>query len=219
MHKKFVASYSGGKDSVLAIHRALQMGHTPAVLLITYNTDKNRSWFHGIPEPVLHSVAESIGVPIWIIKTPGDLYTQNFEETLTRAKAELGVEMCVFGDIDIPGHREWGTERCQAAGIEPCFPLWGESRSDLVYEFIDNGFTANITVVDTRRMRVDFLGQQLTRETVDRIAAEGADICGENGEYHTFVSAGPIFNQPVRFAFGDKLMENEYAIQPIMAGE
>jgi uncharacterized protein (TIGR00290 family) len=212
--KKFTASYSGGKDSVLAIYRAIGQGYEPLELITTYNIDENRSWFHGIPETVLESVSASLNIPVRLIKTAGKDYAQNFEEALLRSK-KLGAEICVFGDIDIEDHKHWCSERCRNTGLDPLFPLWGEDRKKLVYEFVDSGFTANITVIDTRRMSDGFLGKTLTRETADCIAAQGADICGENGEYHTFVSAGPIFRKPIEFFFGEKIIRNGYAVLPI----
>lgn len=214
MGKNFVAAYSGGKDSILAIYRAIKQGFTPVALITTYNTDRKRSWFHGIPEPVLESVSRSLELPIRLIKTSGDEYASNFEKALSDAK-ELGAEICVFGDIDIEEHNTWCSERCENAGIEAFFPLWSEERKNLVYEFIDSVFTANFTVVDTKRMNDGFLGKKLTKEVVDLIAAQGVDICGENGEYHTFVSAGPIFKHPIDFTFGEKIIENGYAVLPI----
>ncbi|MCL2362394.1 MAG: hypothetical protein FWC73_11355 [Defluviitaleaceae bacterium] len=132
---KFVASYSGGKDSILAIHKAIQKGHTPIFLFTTYNIDEARSFFHGIPEPILDSVAGSLGIPILLVKTKGEDYQQNFEKTLLHAKT-LGAEACVFGDIDIEEHRRWPSERCNNTGLEPLFPLWGEAREKVVYDFM-----------------------------------------------------------------------------------
>jgi len=211
---KFAASYSGGKDSTLAIYRAIKQGHEPLALITTYNTDAKRSHFHGLTKGVLESVSKSLNISLWLIKTSGEEYLQNFEKTLQRAK-EQGAEACVFGDIDIEGHLEWCTERCKNVGLEALFPMWGESRKDVVYEFIDSGFVANITIVNTKYLSDEFLGQQLTREVVDRIAAQGADICGENGEYHTFVSDGAIFNHAVDFNLGEKFMQDTYAILPV----
>jgi len=211
---KFVASYSGGKESALAVYRAIEQGHIPVALITTYNTDMGRSHFHGLSQPVLENVSDALGIPLMLIKTSGADYMQNFEKALLGAKA-LGAEGCVFGDIDIEGHRQWCSQRCENAGLEPLFPLWGERRKKIVHEFIDSGFVANIAVVNTNHLGDDFLGERLTREVAARIEAQGADICGENGEYHTFVSAGPIFSQPVRFSFGEKVVQNEYAILPV----
>lgn len=215
MTGKFIASYSGGKDSMLAIYRAINQGLIPDSFIITYNIDMARSWFHGIPEAVLESVSEAVGVPVRLMRTSGPEYTENFEKALKEAK-ERGVTHCVFGDIDIEGHRVWCTERCEAAGIEAFFPLWGEERADLVHSFIESGFKTHITIVDTSRMPESFLGRILTAEAAKEIALSGADICGENGEYHTFVSDGPLFKHPVNFSFGSSIKEEPYAILPIL---
>lgn len=212
--RKFTASYSGGKDSILAIYRAVKMGMHPLSLIITYNTDVNRSWFHGIPEELLNDVSNSLGIPVRLIKTSGDEYTVNFEKELRRQK-ENGAEFCVFGDIDIDGHLEWGTERCENTGLEALFPLWREPRKALVKEFIDSGFKANITGVDMSRLSEKHLGMVLSSEVISSIASEGADECGENGEYHTFVSDGPLFKYPVQFSFGRKIYNNNYALLPL----
>ena len=216
MTKKFIASYSGGKDSILAIYKSILQGMTPLALITTYNTDKKRSHFHGIPKPVLDSVAESIGVPVWFIETSGEEYAKSFEKKLRTAKRQ-GAQSCVFGDIDLEGHLKWCTERCENAGIEPLFPLYGCSRESVVYEFIESGFTAHFTNIDTTRISEDLLGKQLTKETLLEIKAQGADICGENGEYHTFVSNGPIFKNLVPFKFGKKIIDNNRATLPLLA--
>ena len=208
---KFAVSYSGGKESALALYKAIRQGHTPILLITTFNEDRKHSYSHGINETILNRVSDSLGIPSLLVKTKDEDYTRDFEKALIHAK-ELGAEACVFGDVDIEGHFAWCSERCENVGIQPLFPLRGESRKNVVYDFLDSGFTANISVVNTKYLSECFLGQQLTREIADRIATEGADICGENGEYHTFVSAGPIFRHPVRFSFAEKTEKNEYAI-------
>lgn len=212
--RKFVASYSGGKDSILAIYRAIKLGMKPVTLIITYNIDMERSWFHGIPGDLLNEVSASLGIPIKLIKTSAKDYATNFEMEL-KIQKENGAEVCVFGDIDLEEHLQWCTARCDAAGIEAFFPLWQEDRKALVKEFIDNGFTANISVVDTDRLSKKHLGMTLSPETVASITSEGADACGENGEYHTFVSDGPLFRTPVSFCYADMVKNGQYAILPI----
>jgi len=213
--KKFVASYSGGKDSILAIYRAIKLGMKPVSLIITYNTDMERSWFHGIPIDLLNEVSASLDIPIKLIKTTGKDYAANFEREL-KAQKENGAEVCVFGDIDIEEHLQWCRARCDAAGIEAFFPLWREERKALVNEFIESGFIANICIVDTDRLSEKYLGMTLSHETVSSIVADGADACGENGEYHTFVSNGPLFKTPVSFRYGELVREGRYAILPLM---
>jgi uncharacterized protein (TIGR00290 family) len=214
MAKQFIASYSGGKDSILAIYRAIRAGLEPLELITTYNTDLDRSWFHGVPEPLLREVSASLGIPIRLIRTSGEEYELNFEKALADAK-NRGAEVCVFGDIDIEGHLEWCTARCENTGLIPYFPLWKENRKDLVYEFIDAGFHTLITIVDTSRLSKAYLGRNLSREVADSIEATGADICGENGEYHTFVFDGPIFSRKIEVAAEEPVMREKYAILPI----
>lgn len=211
---RFVASYSGGKDSVLAIHRAICQGMVLQALIITYNTDLERSWFHGVPPDILAEVEQSVGVPVQLIRTAGADYNANFERALLEQK-KLGAQACVFGDIDIEGHLQWGIERCNAAGVEACFPLWKENRESLVRECISCGFVPYITVVDTKRLSADFLGHPITPQVMDRIKDAGADVCGENGEYHTFVMDGPIFAQPLPIEFSAPQQHGGYAVQPM----
>lgn len=211
---RFIASYSGGKDSVLAIHRAIQSGMILQALIITYNTDRGRSWFHGIEEDILRDISESVGAPVLLIRTSGADYAKNFEAMLREQRA-LGAEACVFGDIDIEGHLEWCSERCRSAGLIPCFPLWQENRRALAEECIRSGFRPTITVVDTRRLDASFAGRPLTLETLDEMERAGIDSCGENGEYHSFVSDGPIFSRPVPVCFGPAAVMDGYAIAPV----
>lgn len=216
--KKFVASYSGGKDSMLAIYRAIKAGLEPLCFIITYNKDRNLSWFHGVPKGLLENVSKSLNIPIWLIETNGEEYTKNFEKGLTKAK-ELGAEVCIFGDIDLEGHLVWCSERCENVGLKPCFPLWKENRKKLVYEFLENGFSSTFTVINTKMLNDKFLGMTMTKEICEQIEKEGADICGENGEYHTFVYNGPIFKEEIKFKFGDKIENNGYSILPILEEE
>jgi uncharacterized protein (TIGR00290 family) len=209
-------SYSGGKDSALALYRAVKSGGNPVNLLTTYNENAGRSWFHGVPVAVLDKISELMGIPLEVVKTgEGDNYARDFEVALLRLR-ERGVSACVFGDIDIPFHYDWCDARCKAAGLESLFPLWNGNRRELVYELIDSGFKAVITIVDSSRLGEKFLGRTLTHELAEEIHSEGADICGENGEYHTFVYDGPLFRESVNFKFGEAVRRGNYVILPLL---
>jgi uncharacterized protein (TIGR00290 family) len=217
---KFVSSYSGGKDSVLALYRAVKFGGEPVSLITTYNEAAGRSWFHGVPLEILDEVSESLAVPIKVVTTgPADDYGRDFERALIELKnsnANLnGIDSCVFGDIDIQAHQDWCDARCVTAGIDSIFPLWNENRASLVYELIDLGFKAVITIVNTTMLSAKYLGKTLTRELAAEIAADGADICGENGEYHSFVYDGPLFATPIDVTFGEIIVNGDYSILPI----
>lgn len=210
----FTASYSGGKDSALAILRAIEHGMELRSLLITFDPNEKKSWFHGIPEELLQAVEEAAGVPVHLVSTQGDDYNQAFETALKKEK-EAGIEACVFGDIDIEEHLNWGKERCAAAGLLPVFPLWQENRKALAEEALEKGFVPRITVVNTRYLPASFVGRALTKRTLQDIEAAGADPCGENGEYHTFTGIGPLFSHSVPFELLPEIKQGDYVIAPL----
>lgn len=212
--RKFVASFSSGKDSTLSVYKAIQAGMEPLGLVITYNTDAERAWFHGLPESVIQRLSEALAIPIELIRTSGAEYEANFEKKLREYRA-AGADTCVFGDIDIEGHLQWGMDRCANSELTPFFPLWQMDRKAAVMEFLDCGFTTRITTVNTSLMSADYLGKALTRELMSEMEADGIDVCGENGEYHTLVTDGPLFKKPFQYAFGQPVFDHGYAKLPV----
>ena len=130
--------------------------------------------------------------------TSWDGYEANFIDAVRELRAE-GISAGVFGDIDLEGHREWVTRVCSTVEIEPVIPLWQEERRELLNEFISLGFRALIVSVKDAALDHSFLGRYLDDETVEELEKVGVDICGEEGEYHTFVTDGPEFSRPVLF--------------------
>ena len=216
IRKKVAVSYSGGQDSALAMYRAIQLGYEPVCILTTYNCEIGRSWFHGLPTEILEQIAKTLGVSLELVETgPGDNYAAAFTAALKRLKEDWGITGCVFGDIDIEEHFHWCDSCCRNAGVESVFPLWKEDRLALVRETIDLGFKAMIKVVRLSMLGEEFLGRTLSGEVVDAIARCGADACGENGEYHTFVWDGPLFQRPVVFQTGSVIRTEDYGILPV----
>ena len=117
----------------------------------------------------------------------------------------------VYGDIDIEHHKQWGIDRATHAELNYEFPLWQEDREKLVHEVIDDGFKAVIKKVNLDYMDEHFLGKTLTKELIEIIKSTGSDACGENGEYHTFVVDGPIFDYKINIKHNDLKTENNYA--------
>lgn len=193
---KFAMSYSCGKDSALALYRMVQQGHEPVALVVTVNEAQQRSWFHGVQQELLESVSDSMGIPLVLCRCKPEAYAESFEAGLLRAK-EMGATACVFGDIDEPGHREWDEARCKAAGLDCVLPLWQQNRETLTREGIETGLKAIVKIVQLSSLDVSYLGRILDWELAKAIQAAGADMCGENGEYHTFVCDGPLFRYPV----------------------
>lgn len=196
--EKFIMSFSGGKDSILALYKMIKKGYEPVALLTTIKKDKEKSWTHHLDNNFLRRVSESLGIPILLVECDVDDYERKFEEALFKAK-DMGATICAFGDIDIELHRNWDLDRCKNTGIEAKLPLWQQNREELVYEFIDSGFETIINKVNLKYMGVEFLGKVLDRKIIEDIKLTGADACGENGEYHTFVIDGPLFKNRINF--------------------
>jgi len=199
---KFVMAYSGGKDSALALYRMIADGHQPVALLTTANAEQERSWFHGIGRELLETVSDSLKIPlIYCYCTPGE-YANALEGGLVKAR-EMGASACVFGDIDIDEHKYWNEERCRNTGLTCILPLWKQNREALVRETVELGFRAIIKIIQTDKLEASFLGQELSIPLIEKLKLTAADVCGENGEYHTFVYDGPIFRYPVEFKTGE----------------
>ena len=210
MDNGFIMSFSGGKDSTLALYRMIKKGYKPVALLTTLKKNKGKSWTHGITNSLLEKVSKSLKIPILKVECDIDEYETEFEKALIEGK-KMGAQICVFGDIDIEEHKQWDILRCENTGLKAKFPLWQEDRGKLVYEFIDSGFTTIIKTINLKYLDEKYLGKVLDRSVVKEIELSGADICGENGEYHTFVINGPLFSQPIEFENKGKVLENGYA--------
>ncbi|CED94350.1 MULTISPECIES: diphthine--ammonia ligase [Romboutsia] len=208
--EKFIMSFSGGKDSILALYRMIKKGYEPIALLTTVKKNQEKSWTHGLGKEFLHRISKSLDIPLLLVECDVNEYERKFEEALIKAK-DMGATMCVFGDIDIELHKKWDVDRCKNAGIKAELPLWQQNREDLVYEFIDSGFTTIINKVNLKYMGIEFLGKELNREIIDDIKSTGSDACGENGEYHTFVVDGPLFKNRIDFTNEGIVKDINYA--------
>ena len=178
---KFVVSYSGGKDSVLSLHKMLEQGHTPVGLLVMVNREQQRSWFHGVDLELLQRISDSLQIPLILCESGGDDYHTMLEQGLKQAKAQ-GAEACVFGDIDIEGHLAWCKERCEAVGITCIHPLWHRSREENTREILSLGYQCLIKCVRNQDLPRELLGQPLSTELVAEMKRRGIDVCGENGD-------------------------------------
>lgn len=192
----FVCSWSGGKDSCLALQRAIAAGGELRALACMLHEDGDRTRSHGLPVGFLQAQAAALGVPVVLRPTTWDDYEEVFKGAL-REMAGSGVTAAVFGDIDIQEHLDWEERVAGEAGLRAFLPLWGSSRRAL----LDEAFAAPIEaiIVTTHAPDLDetFVGRTLTPAVVAEIEAAGADACGENGEYHTAVLDGPLFRRRV----------------------
>lgn len=205
----FVCSWSGGKDSCLALHRALQAGAEPRFLLSMLREDGARSRSHGLEPAILEAQAASLGIPLVTRTASWDEYESVFVAALQEVEAK-GVRAGVFGDIDLDDHRAWEEKVCEAAGIEPYLPLWQAPRAELLDELIGLGFEAVIVAANAEKLDSGFLGRTLDHDLAREFEQIGIDLCGEEGEYHTVVVDGPIFAEPVRLIVGEPVLYDGY---------
>ncbi|MCS7143998.1 MAG: diphthine--ammonia ligase [Archaeoglobaceae archaeon] len=203
------ASWSGGKDSCLALYKALKGGFDVEVLLNTITEDGMYSRSHGVRAEVLKKQAETIGLNIIQIKTSWEDYEANYKQVLSKLKEE-GFSYGVFGDIDLEVHREWVEKVCASAGIKPVLPLWKMEREKVVREFIGSGFRAVVCSVREGILEKEWLGKEINEEFIEEMKKRGVDACGENGEFHTFVYDGPIFKKPLKLKFGEIKTRKKY---------
>jgi diphthine-ammonia ligase len=194
--ERVFASWSGGKDCCLALHRAKAAGLDVRYLANTVTADGQRSCSHGMAAVVIRWQAQALGIPILQQPTGKDDYEEKFVEMLRYFKTQ-GIVGGVFGDIDFNAHREWIERVCASAGMTPHLPLWLEDQRQLVEEFIDAGYVAVVVAVKAAVLGEEFLGRRLDRPFLDDLAVldRGITPCGEAGEYHTLVIDGPLFRK------------------------
>ncbi len=198
---KFVMSYSCGKDSTLALQKIISAGHECVGLLVMVNENMGRSYFHGADEELMRKFSDSLGYPLILCPSDGYDYHTKFEEGLLQAK-ELGAEMVGFGDIDLEDNKRWGIERCENADLSYIYPLWQKDREEVLREIIDSGYVCRIKSVDKSKLPSSFLGKILNHALMDEMKNLGIDACGENGEYHTIVTDGPVFKKSLDVTIG-----------------
>jgi len=211
---KFFSSWSGGKDSCLALYRALIAGHSCETLLTMVNEDGTRSRSHGLTPAILAIQADAMNLPVCTVCASWDSYEEQFKSQVLQF-AGTGITHGVFGDIDLIPHRDWVERVCNETGITAHLPLWLGNRRALVNEFVNAGFKAMIVMINTTLMPATYLGQTITLELADELESIGVDACGENGEFHTFVYDGPLFKRSLSVKCGVPVYDANYVGLPL----
>ena len=208
---KVVASWSGGKESCFACYKAIHEGFDVSCLL-TMMANEDTSNFHRLNAKLLDAQSQAIGIPIVKWKTTLDTYEQEFKKALWQMKAE-GVKGLVTGDIyEVPLHEKgWLDRVCKEVDIKPIKPLWGCNTKQVLSDFIDEGFEATVIIVKTEVMGAEWLGRKVNKEFLSDLLKVGTiDPCGERGEYHTYVTNGPLFKKRIRILETKKMARNGY---------
>ena len=205
-------NWSGGKDSALALYYALQEGlYDVQTLLTTINAQNQRISMHGVRDSLLRIQAEAIGIPLYELHLPEQASMSEYEARMKNALQsfqDLGYTHALFGDIFLEDLRKYREQQLATCGMKAVFPLWQKNTKVLLHEFLDLGFKTIVVCVNAALLDPSFAGRVIDRDFI-RDLPPTVDPCGENGEFHSFVFDGPIFNRPLAFELGE-LVFREY---------
>lgn len=203
---KAVFNWSGGKDSALALYKVLQEGKYEVVaLLTTVNEENLRSSMHAIPISLLEEQAQSIGIPLYTVELTANGSMANYEGAMKKAIehfSRMGVTHFIFGDIFLHDVRTYREKQLNPHGITIVEPLWGRTSAEIMDEFLGSGLQTIVVTTTADLLDKRFVGRSIDRNFIENLPKE-VDVCGENGEYHTFCHAGPIFRFPVSYSIGE----------------
>jgi uncharacterized protein (TIGR00290 family) len=202
---KVLLSWSSGKDSAWTLHTLRRSGVAVGGLLTSLNTSAGRVSMHGVREEILRAQAEAAGLPLRTIPLPFPCSNEIYEERLAeavRTAVRDGFTHVAFGDLFLEDVRKYREDRMAGSGLEPLFPLWGQPTPGLAREMIAGGLQAHIACLDPRVLPRDFIGSAFDLDLLDRLPAS-VDPCGERGEFHTCVTAGPMFASSLPLALGE----------------
>jgi uncharacterized protein (TIGR00290 family) len=202
---KILLAWSSGKDSAWTLHVLRQNGLAPAALLTTLNEAADRVAMHGVRRTLLEQQAAAAELPLWQVPLPwpcsNDEYEARMAAACARAVAE-GFDTIAFGDLFLEDVRAYRVRQLAGTGLAPIFPLWQLPTAQLARDMIAGGLCARLSCIDTRVLDAKFAGREFD-EALLRDLPVGVDPCGENGEFHSMVYAGPMFRAPLAIETGE----------------
>lgn len=210
---KTLLSWSSGKDSAWALHLLCQRPDVHVVgLVTTINAAFDRVAMHGVRRRLVEAQADAAGLPLHLLPIPNPCSNEAYEaimgEFVARQVAE-GVQAMAFGDLFLEDIRRYREARLAGTGLAPIFPVWGADTAGLAREMIAAGVTAHVVCLDPRKLPESFAGCRFDQALLDALP-EGVDPCAENGEFHTFASAGPMFRHAIPIAVGETVTRDGF---------
>ena len=204
-----VASWSGGKDSCLALYKALKDGYEVKRLINFISRDLNRCCFHGVTADIIKLQGELLGIPVLQHKVTDDMenYEREFKEGV---KVVPGIDSMIFGDIYLQEHLDWIVRVCKDMNISPVEPLWGLEAETIAREFIELGFKTIIISAKADIIGKEFVGKEFDEKMIEELKKKGVCPCGENGEFHTLVIDGPLFKRPIKIKKGEVVLKKGF---------
>lgn len=208
---KVVSLWSGGKDSCLASYKARLQGYEIVSLFNFASLNGTNSISHGLSAQLIQKQVNMVDIPFLQKKMPKEGYAAAFKDLINEWKREKGIRGIVFGDIYLQEHKDWIDKVCAELKVEPVMPLWNRDTRELIYEFIKTGFKAIIVSTRAKALDESWLGREIDERLIKDLQAIGnIDLCGEKGEFHSFVYNGPLFKSPVEFITGKKTLKDKH---------
>jgi diphthine-ammonia ligase len=205
----YIASWSGGKDSCLALYEAIDKGYKISHLVNFISKESHRVSFHGTEAKIIQLQSQAIGIPLLQKETTRTGYENEFKEAV-QSLIPNGVKGMVFGDLYIEEHKDWVERVCGDLGIGAVEPLWGKSPKEVLSKFIDTGFEAVIVGAQSKLIEKNWIGHVVDRNFMEYLRDRNIDLCGENGEYHTLVVNGPVFKRPIQLIETRTIVRDNY---------
>jgi len=207
---KVISLWSGGKDSCYACYKAKEQGYQIVSVVNFTNSDGRDSVSHGLSADIIERQASLIDIPLLQKTMPRKGYTDEFKVLVEELKVKEGIEGIVFGDIYLQEHRDWIDKVCSELKVEAILPIWIKDTEKLVKEIIDSGFKAIVVSAKKDILGEQWLGREINSRFVKDLKALGDfDLCGDKGEFHTFVYDGPLFKEKVKFKKGGKALRSD----------
>jgi len=198
---EYAASWSGGKDSCFACWKAISQGLKVSYLLNFINKDSTRAMSHGLDHKLIALQAQAMGLPILQQEVTWETYEAGFKDALRKLKLK-GITGLITGDIYLQEHKDWIDRVCGESDVKAVLPLWGMDSARLLADFIGAGFKAIVVSVKAQLLGKEWLGRQIDSKLISELnqidTGQKIDVCGEGGEFHTFVYDGPTFKRPIR---------------------
>lgn len=214
-----LVAWSSGKDCAWALHEVRRAGEVEVAGLLTTVTEPfARVSMHAVREELLDRQAAAAGLPCRKVRIPWPCPNAAYEARMAEALAEAraaGITHVVFGDLFLADVRAYREAKLAGTGIAPLFPLWGRDTAALAAEMIAGGLRATLTCVDPAKLDRSLAGRPFDGELLARLPA-GVDPCGENGEFHTFAWAGPMFSAPIAVAPGEVVLRDGFAFADLL---
>lgn len=222
MKRKLLLSWSSGKDSAWALHCLRSSGeYEVAGLLTTLNAAFDRVAMHSTRRTLLEAQARAARLPLYAVPLPWPCSNDHYESAMSAAcgsARDAGIEAVAFGDLFLEDVRRYREEKLQGTGLQPVFPLWDLDTRRLAEEMIEGGLRARIVCVDPRKLPAEFAGREFDRDFLDDLP-DGIDPCGENGEFHSFVYAGPMFHDAIPVGAGEVVERDGFVFADMLPAE